>query len=266
MTAEPGDDRRLSIDRGLAPTPWEVCADLYDLEYDRRTPRDLPFYLAAARRSPPLLELACGTGRLAIPIARAGVDVVGLEPSPAMLERARAKAGDLAGLRWVEGRMEAFDLGQRFGAVAIAFSSFYELLTVADQVSTLENVRRHLRPGGRLVLDMFSPHRGHFAAPAVELRDAATGHLHRIRETAVRDDRRQLFRIDRSIREFDASGAPVGAERHLPIAGRFVRPDEMRALLDRCGFEVLALHGGFSGEPFDESSGHMVWTAARRRL
>ena len=65
----------------LAGTEWDVLAELYDLEHDSWTANDLPFYLAEAHQDSPVLELACGTGRLTIPIAQAGIPIVGLDSS-----------------------------------------------------------------------------------------------------------------------------------------------------------------------------------------
>ncbi len=131
---------------------------------------DTRFYLGLARqastRRHAVLELACGTGRITLPIARDGIEIVGLDNAPAMLDIARRKASaeDLH-VTWVEADMRDFDLGHRFGLVIIPYRSFLHLLTDDDQADCLAAVFRHLEPGGRLALNFFAPP---FARPGSE--------------------------------------------------------------------------------------------------
>jgi SAM-dependent methyltransferase len=139
-----------------------VNAEAYDADLGRSADAmdDVPFYVDLARqaagRGEAVLELACGTGRVTIPIAQAGVEVTGLDNAPAMLDVARRKAA-AAGVdvRWVLGDMRTFRLGQRFGLVIIPFRSFLHLLTDADQQACLQHVYEHLLPGGRFALNFF---------------------------------------------------------------------------------------------------------------
>src|SRR6202022_294603 len=123
-----------------------------------RTPSgDVEFYRALARESGgPVLELGCGSGRVLLPIARAGSDCTGLDSSDAML-RELARKSPPGNLRLVPGAMQEFDLGSRFAFIYSAFRSFQHLLTVEDQLSCLRAVRRHLAPGGLFALDVFAP-------------------------------------------------------------------------------------------------------------
>src|SRR3989304_4574878 len=113
-----------------------------------------PFSPGRPRGAPPpghaVLELACGTGRVTIAIAEAGLPIVGLDASPAMLGRARHKTEGRDNPRWVDGDMRDFRLDERFGLVIIPFRSFLHLLTVADQKACLAHIREHLAEGGRL--------------------------------------------------------------------------------------------------------------------
>jgi SAM-dependent methyltransferase len=137
-------------------------AEAYDADMGRSADAmdDVSFYVKLARQAAtagqPVLELGCGTGRVTIPIAQAGVEVVGLDNAPAMLEVARPKAA-AAGVdvRWLTGDMRNFQLEQRFGLVIIPFRSFLHMLTDADQISCLSHVYEHLIPGGRLALNFF---------------------------------------------------------------------------------------------------------------
>ena len=137
-------------------------AEAYDAGMGRSADAmdDVTFYVELARQAAAagqaVLELGCGTGRVTIPIAQAGVDVVGLDNAPAMLAVARRKA-TAAGLdvRWVTADMRNLQLEQRFGLVIIPFRSFLHMLTDADQLSCLSRIYEHLIPGGRFALNFF---------------------------------------------------------------------------------------------------------------
>ena len=113
--------------------------------------------LWARRTGGPLLGLACGTGRLLCRLAAAGFDVVGLDICDAMLHLAERFAAELPDdsrqrLRFVNGNMADFDLGRQFGLIFIADNSFRELKAREDLRSCLECIRRHLAPGGVVLI------------------------------------------------------------------------------------------------------------------
>ena len=138
-------------------------AELYDYVVPYATRGDVEFFVEAARSAKgPVLEVGCGTGRVLIPTARAGLTIVGLDMSSAMLQRCAAKLeGEPDDVRsrveLVEGDMRAFDLNRRFALTTIPFRPFQHLVTVDDQLACLACIRRHLEPGGRLILDLFNP-------------------------------------------------------------------------------------------------------------
>jgi SAM-dependent methyltransferase len=126
---------------------------------------DIPFYTELARQAATqgesVLELGCGTGRVTIPMAKTGASVTGLDSSPAMLEIATAKAArENVAVRFVEGDMAAFELGQSFGLVTIPFRSFLHLVSDEEQRGCLESIHRHLVPSGLLALNFYVPSRG----------------------------------------------------------------------------------------------------------
>lgn len=106
----------------------------------------------------PVLELACGTGRLTIPIAQAGVEIVGLDLSPSMLAHARTKA-KAAGveIEFVEGDCRSFELGRKFALIFMAFNSMQHLHDYASLAALFGCVRKHLAEGGRFIFDVFNP-------------------------------------------------------------------------------------------------------------
>ena len=142
---------------------YAFTAELYDQVVPYRERQDIAFFVeAAANAGGPVLELGCGTGRVLIPTARAGVSVVGFDLSPDMLAVCRRRldtepAAVRSRVRLVQGDMRDFELGEAFHLVTMPFRPFQHLLTVEDQLSCLGSVRRHLVDGGRLILDLFNP-------------------------------------------------------------------------------------------------------------
>src|SRR6476660_2690004 len=120
---------------------------------------DIPFYEEEARKAGGcVLELACGTGRLTIPIAQSGVEIVGLDLSGSMLAHARTKAKAVGvEIEFVEGDCRSFDLGRKFGLIFMAFNSMQHLHDYASLAALFANVRKHLVEGGRFVFDVFNP-------------------------------------------------------------------------------------------------------------
>jgi SAM-dependent methyltransferase len=142
---------------------YGAVADLYDYVVPYRNRADVAFFVDEAVTSRgPVLEIGCGTGRVLIPTARAGLEIVGLDSSPGMLEeclrRLRAEPSAVQEkVTLVPADMRRFDLGRRFALITIPFRPFQHLLTVEDELSCLESVRRHLADDGRFIFDVFNP-------------------------------------------------------------------------------------------------------------
>jgi SAM-dependent methyltransferase len=254
-------------------------SEFYDPElYDARAqgvPGDVAFFsdlaATACRDGLPALELACGTGRVAIPVARQGVHVVGLDASEAMLARAREKSAGMSTVRWVCGDMKAFRLEERFGLIYVPYRSFQHLLTVEDQLACLACVRAHLAPGGRFALDIFNPSitaiaewlgpkRGAIAQRAEEYAHPATGRRTKGWETRVyrlAEQRNEVAFIDEQL---DDDGAVV-TRRYSEFVLRIIYRFEMEHLLARAGFEVEALYGDCEGSELTDASPELVFVA-----
>jgi SAM-dependent methyltransferase len=123
---------------------------------------DIPFYVEEAKRAGgPVLELACGTGRLTIPIVQIGVGIFGLDLSASMLAHARTKANAASvKIQFVEADCRDFDLGRQFALIFMAFNSMQHLHDYASQAALFANVRKHLAEGGRVIFDVFNPRMG----------------------------------------------------------------------------------------------------------
>ncbi|HNR69674.1 MAG TPA: class I SAM-dependent methyltransferase [bacterium] len=142
---------------------YTFIADFYDHVTLYRERTDTAFYVEAARESRgPVLEIGCGTGRILIPTARAGINITGLDLSSPMLEVCRRQLkGEpeevQSRVQLVQADMRNFALSQTFDLVTIPFRPFQHLTTVEDQLSCLACIHRHLAKGGRLILDLFNP-------------------------------------------------------------------------------------------------------------
>jgi SAM-dependent methyltransferase len=255
-----------------APQPWgdAQLASLYDVfAFDD----DLPLYLELAQaQGRRVLEIACGSGRVLVPLARAGFLVTGIDISPHMLALARAKlATDQAvheRAHLVQSDMRDFDLGERGFDLAIAAVKSLAYLTERDdQLRCLQAVAAHLRPGGLLAIDFLHPSPDWVGMPQGSMRDDLLQRvpergftLSRV-ESVVSTDLARQVRVIRSAYEMiDDSGAVI-AKRFVEWPYRWTYRFEAEHLLERAGFVVEAVHGGYRREPFTSSSTSMLFLA-----
>jgi SAM-dependent methyltransferase len=258
-------------------TEYDAFATIYDVQMGTFD-SDLDFYVGLAQEvEPPVLELATGTGRVCLPIARAGVPIIGVDSSVEMLavaQRKLAKEPDLP-LSLVQADMHDFDLPDAkgtFGLAIIPFRSFLHVTTTEDQIKCLTNIRDHLRDGGLLALNFFVPDVELIAAHLSKL-GRTVGHLSNLaspesgnqlevwghREYRVHDqfiDQRFFFH------EWAKDGTLLRTvRRNYTLC--YIWPREFEHLLARCGFEVEALYGWFDKRPFDAQSTEQVWLARK---
>lgn len=231
-------------------------AAIYDAE--NAWARDDDFFLALANETPAsrILDLGCGTGRLTLALAAAGHTVTGVDPAGAMLAAARAKPG-AERVTWVEGTSaelpaDAFDLALMTSHVAQVF------VAAEDWGRTLAGLARALVPGGRLAFDMRDP-----AARPWERWDGSSeltlpdGAVVRT-GMAVREVRDDVV-VFSSTNVF-ADGSEVAAESAL----RFRGERELRDSLERAGFAVEAVYGGWNREPVGAGDGELIVVARLR--
>jgi ubiquinone/menaquinone biosynthesis C-methylase UbiE len=251
----------------------EWTAEVYDYQVGQAWgDRDVPFWLTLAKETGgPVLELACGTGRVLLPLARAGLQVTGLDISPHMLAVARRKLEKeepevQRRVRLVEGDMRDFTLEERFGLILIPFRAFRALLERADQRRCLERCARHLGPGGRLAIDVFNPRLSRLAAPggvdeAAQEYQGPDGVT--VRQSGHTDyDLANQRLVWHARYECVAPGGRITVPTHLLELRYFFR-FEMEWMLEACGFEVEALYGNFDRSPFTADSPEMIFVARR---
>lgn len=251
---------------------YDAWAGVYDSVYSY-VRDDIPFYVEEALAAGgPVLELGCGTGRVTIPIADAGVDITGVESSNAMLDVARRKAAALSEdsrPRLVAGDMRELSLGgQQFYLVIIPFRGFLALMTVEDQMSALSSISSHLAPGGKLIFDVFVPdldmlvQAGDTSYHFRDVVDAETGRRLVLWHQSAYDNHAQIIDARIIVEELDEVGT-VEKRYYRDFQLRYSHRWELQHLLTTCGYAVDDLYGDFERTPFDEDSMDIVWVTSR---
>lgn len=251
---------------------YDGWAKYYDLVH-QGLPGEAEFYIGQAIRiGGRTLELGCGTGRIAIPMAMSGVDVTGLDTSRAMLDRCRLKrraVGKLPGkLRLVQGDMREFHLPGVFDFIAMPYRTVMHLRTPADQRASFEAVRRHLAPDGTFILNCWVPRPSVIApllgAPNGLLQFAGRyGSVVTGREwlhfcSTICDEFQQALVEEHVFHELNARGRVVATES-LRMERSWILPREMEHLAAASGYRVEACFGDFDCNPLGPTHSEMIW-------
>jgi SAM-dependent methyltransferase len=229
---------------------YDAIASFYD-PWSRTVTEDVAFYVEEARNAGgPVVELGVGTGRIAVPVAAAGIAVIGVDSSAGMLEVAREQAA-LAGVSQLLdlrlGDLRAPPVEQRVALVICPFRSFLHLRGEEDRLRALGAARELLLPGGRLVFDVFAPSREDIEETNGRWLEREPG----IFERAVWDE---------DTRTLTLSVAGPGGHGTMDLA--WLSPTEWRALLERAGFERIACFGWFDRSPYLGGE-DTIWIARR---
>lgn len=264
------------MDSSSGYAEYAFIAELYDHVVPYRDRPDVAFYVEQAKRSGgPVLEIGSGTGRVLVPTARAGVQIVGLDSSTAMLEVCRQRLAEEPQaiqnlVQLVQGDMRQFELDRLFGLVTIPFRPFQHLITVADQIACLENIHRHLAPDGRLVFDVFNP-------SLESLTDENFGEEIGDEPPFTTPDGKQVTRKHRVVdRDRYAQinyveliyyvTYPDGMQERLvhSFPMRYLFRFEAEHLLARCGFEVERVYADFDLSPYGSKyPGELIFVARK---
>lgn len=246
-------------------------AEYYD--FDHAITLDVEFYLDLARQcGSPILELACGTGRLLVPLLQAGFEVYGLDLSENMLSICRRKIAqrqlaDHARLFLAD--MAGFNLPRKdFAFAFVALRSFMHLLTRADQLACLRSVYQHLRPGGYFALAIIAPDLERLAQRPSETFavrqefDLPNGyHVVRKDRLVKHDVVQQIRQFEFKFEEFDTAGTLV-RERLVPLYTRYTFRDELQLLLERAGLEMVEVYRDYEKQLYD-GTGELIALARR---
>lgn len=229
---------------------YDPIAAIYDA-WSRQVTEDVGFYVEeAVSAGGPVVELGVGTGRIAVPTALAGVRVIGVDSSAAMLEVCRRRAlqagvSDLVDLRLGDYRRPPVE--GRFRLVTSPFRAYLHLHTDEERLDAFRAAFELLEPGGRLAFDVFAPSRE-------DIRETNRRWLEREPGIWERADWRPLERrLDLFVR---------GEQGETTMELAWLPPEEWRRLLEQAGFEAVACYGWFDRRPY-EGGEDTVWVATR---
>jgi len=252
-------------------------AEVYDYIPPYRERQDVGFYVEFAREAAgAVLEAGCGTGRVLIPTARAGMTVTGLDLAEDMLNVARRRLANEAAevqarVTLVQANMCNFDLGEQFALITSPFRSFQHLITVDDQLCALESFRQHLVDGGRLVLDLFNP-----SLPYL-VDESRLGEFGEEPEFTMPDGRRvvrrsrivsrDLLKQVQNVELIYYITYPDGREdrkvHDFPM--RYLFRYEAEHLLERAGFQMDTVYADYDRSPYGSKyPGELILVAHKR--
>lgn len=237
-----------------------LVSDFYDHPelYDALLPvrAHLPFYVDLARQhAGSVLELACGTGQLTVPIAMVGVLAVGLDRSTAMLKSANSRAAAAGvSVEFVQGDMRDFTLDRQFSLIFVARNSLLHLLTTEDLLAALTAAKRHLAPDGILAFDIFNP----------DVRILARAPRQRFSVMDVTTDAFGSLCVE-GTHDYDPAtqvdsgnwyvSTPVTRDAWtMPVVVRSIFPQELPWLVSAAGLDLVSRFGDLSRTPFGPGS------------
>jgi SAM-dependent methyltransferase len=226
-------------------TYGERVADVYDEWYTLDDPTAECALLADLAAGGRVLELGIGTGRVALPLAATGVDVHGIDTSPAIVAKLRAKPGGDA-IPVTIGDMADVPVDGKFSLVFVVFNTFFMLTTKEEQARCFRNVAAHLEPGGRFLVQVFVPD---------------TSRIERGENLTVKSVGVEMVRLDATLFDAEAQRTDTTQIRitesgirlvHARI--RFAYPPELDEMARSAGLELESRWGSFTRDPFTDDS------------
>lgn len=257
---------------------YELSARYYDAAYAAIDLVDVSFYLDLAREiGGPVLEIGCGTGRVLLEIARSGIEIHGLDQSPAMLEVLKAKleresleVRDRVTLH--SGDMRSARLNKQFSLVIIPFRPLQHMHTVEDQLAALRTAAAHLGDDGRFAFDVFYPKFDTAFSGIGEERFEMEWPVDGKPGTIIRRFFRKEF-IDKIHQSFGGTflyrtfeGDQLVREETAPLHMTWYMYPQLRALFLLAGLEVVEEYGSFAKAPLDNSGVEMIFVVKKAKV
>ena len=258
----------------MKPALFDSIARFYDEEVKglRLVKDDVAFYQEyACECRGEVLELACGTGRVLIPLAQQGITITGIDASSNMLEQAQKKVNRLSAevrerIDLQQQDMMTFTLNRTFSLIFCTFRSFQHLLTKEEQGTCLIRVKKHLDKEGIFIIHLFVPFHHLLAQKRRSMylgtfNDPVTGDVISRRSEVSYNLAAQTLHEDRFYEWTDKEGA---VHRHMwSFELSYMFRYEAELLLEKYGFSVMAVYGDFVRSPFDYYSGEQIFVARR---
>jgi SAM-dependent methyltransferase len=244
---------------------------MYDLlyaskDYEHECDRIETTFRQTNRAVRSILDLGCGTGNHALPLARRGYRVCGVDRSAGMLERARHKAsqGSGAEAEFVLGDLRDVRLGRSFDACIVMFAVLGYQTTNQDVAAALDTVRHHLEPNGIFVFDVWNGAAVLSVGPRERMRTVPDGARRLLRfSSGMLDPRRHLCHVH--IHQILVAGDRITAETEETHAMRYFFPLELELLLDHAGFDIVEMTPFDDPlQPLDATAWNMLVVARRR--
>ena len=257
----------------MRQTAEELAAELYDITVPDWE-GEIDFYRELAReassKGQSILEVGCGTGRVTLRIAQEGAKVVGTDLDDDMLKVARSKS---AGIHWEQGDMRTLDLHQAFVLIILPGDAFQFMCTPKDQVKALETFKRHLEPGGVLVVhldhqsvDWLGDLLGGLGGKFEHVKDIThprTRNIIRKANAWRYEPSTQTAIVVTKWEEIGKDGDVLQTWERKPMSLHCVFRFEMEHLLARTGFEIQAVYGDFFKSELKDDSSDMIWVARK---
>ncbi len=226
---------------------------------------DLPFYSRwlKKKKNGNILELCCGTGRLTIPLAKEGYNIVGVDNNTSMLKQAKGKANELkTPIEFIKSDIRSLDLPEVYDIIFIPFNSIHHLYSNQDFFNVLISVKKHLKKNGYFIFDCYNPNIHYIVNSEQEekiIADYSTkdGRKVVIKQTMIYENNTQINRI----------------KWHYFIDGKFDSiqsldmrmffPQELDSYLELNGFNIIHKFGGFEEEVFENKSEKQIFVCKK---
>lgn len=247
----------------------EEFSDPINYDFEDSSDTGVAFYSALAQEAGgSVLELACGTGRVTIPIAKLGFPSTGLDIVPGMLEQARRKSAGLP-VRWIEGDARSFDLHEHFRLIFLTGNAFQAFVTNAEQAALLQRVHAHLHDEGLFAFETRNPllhnvttRNGLFVPLETHEEEEdwssfmnANGYEVRVTGTRVYDHVAQVVHLT-SYKRWHEDGKEYTKVSRTAL--RYTFPQELAALLHYNGFTIIRQYGDWNEEPLTANSPSII--------